>query len=245
MDKEKKIASRWSSNVSAASQFEAVIKDNRLCADRVKKSGLKSENPLMRLMHSNPANADYSSISNITPDISTMSLSTKRMVYPNLVNDEGGKALLSKGIIPSAPPMRYDVANLTSNWYAIEQKHEALRRELDSVDLELQRRETELKSRILASTANSSKGFSRFANNSVVKPGSNICGSGFTWSGGFSNTYKEDFVRHEKLPDPLASHYKKLHSEYGECMRTCDLPEPNIYINPNAPKKFKGTLTRL
>lgn len=238
-DKKSPTKHKFVSCLSATCQLEAMEKEKRIYANRVKATCLKSENPLLRLMQSSPTMADYSAVSMSLAGMSSM----KPIEYPNLVNDERGKHFLSKGIVPSNPPMRYDVVNLMSNWSNIEHKHEVLRRELDSVDLELQRREADLKLKILASTMNSSKGFSRFANNSVIKPGSNVCGSGFAWSGAFSNTYKEDFVKHEKLADPLTEQYKKLHTEYGEYTKTCDLPEPNIYINPNAPKKLKGRTT--
>ena len=43
--------------------------------------------------------------------------------YPNFVDDQGGKSLLSKGALPQQTIMRYDVDLLTSNWHDIELKH--------------------------------------------------------------------------------------------------------------------------
>ena len=43
--------------------------------------------------------------------------------YPNFVDDQGGKSLLSKGALPQQTIMRYDVDLLTANWHDVESKH--------------------------------------------------------------------------------------------------------------------------
>ena len=46
--------------------------------------------------------------------------------YPNFVDDQGGKSLLSKGALPQHTIRRYDIDLLTANWHDIESKHKGI-----------------------------------------------------------------------------------------------------------------------
>ena len=172
--------------------------------------------------------------------------------YPNFVDDGGGKYLLSKGILPSSTIMRHDVQMLTDNWNDVENRHRELQRQLDAVERDLSRHEDSLMKQTSNSLSRSKNGRSpvkdtnvKFVNNSVTKPGSHICGSGFKWAGTTTNGHKRDYGKPRKIfDDPVVKHKAKIQTEYGTYTKECDLPEPLIHVNKTAPFHYKCTMTK-
>ena len=209
--------------------------------------------------------------------------------YPNFVDDQGGKSLLSKGALPQQTIMRYDVDLLTSNWHDVESKHKGnglriifnyyhniqdlsylatlffflftfdlitipsnsyaeLQNQLDAVDKELEKREKSLKAQETSTGINYAGPTTKikFANNSIVKPGSNICGSGFTWSGTFKTSNSSTFRIPQRAfeNEKIRNHTKNIQTEYGIFTKECDLPVGNINVNKSAPLDRRCTLTK-
>jgi hypothetical protein len=234
-------------NLNAGYELELMEREQRARIASVKRQALISQNPLMRAMFSNPVemHVGYDVGSR---DVSIASLTqapSSKPNLPNFVDGQDGKFLLSKGVLPSATIMRHDIGALTSNWHDIETKHRILKAELDAIDSELSEREVAIKRKMKEATNSTHSTNTRFANNAVIKPGSNVCGSGFNWSNTYKPSYKDDYIKPESLfDDPVKNGISKIRTQYGSCTKVCDLPEPSIYVNPLAPYNSRCKVTK-
>ena len=237
------------------SGFEAQILDKELKAivHRQNKNGRNSDDPIVRAMYDpNPKSSDSFDYSTMVykPMKSSHSSSSKMCSskYPNFVDDLGGKVLLSKGILPSAPIMRHDIRLLTDNWQDVEAKHRELKRQLDAVERELVEKETNVRTDgalSRRSVANKQHSVGSFHGNTTVKPGSHICTSGFQWSGTYVSRNKIDYCTPKQVfTDPLSGHKNNIHTEYGQFTKECDLPEPNTHVNKDAPYHSRCKFTK-
>ena len=90
---------------------------------------------------------------------------------------------------------------------------------MDAVDKELEKREKSLKAQETSAGINYAGPTTKikFANNSIVKPGSNICGSGFTWSGTFKASNSSTFRIPQRAfeNEKIRNHTKNIQTEYG------------------------------
>jgi hypothetical protein len=240
MSKDNNVA-KWPQGVSPAFQLRLIEKEKLNIIYNIKKNALASNNPLIKTMHQKPNyDTQYNNSIPVHETFANMSNSFNRKTNVNFVDDENGKHLLSKGILPSATLMRHDVDFLRNNWNTIQDEHNNLKKELDSLDQEITKKESEIKRKMSEISQNSNFYGGRSVNNTFTKPGSRICGSGFTWSSAYKPSHSEDYKIPEKYYiDPVEKGYKNYHSEYGMFTKTCDLPEPSIYVNPNAKKSDK------
>ena len=122
-----------------------------------------------------------------------------------------------------------------------------LQKQLDAVDRELEKRETAIQTRS-SSVSKSIAGPTsiKFANNSIVKPGSNICGSGFTWAGAYKTSNSRTYDNPQKLfeDEKIRNHKRNIQTEYGMFTKECDLPTGNINVNKLAPYDRRCTLSK-
>ena len=116
------------------------------------------------------------------------------------------------------------------------------------MDKELAEREIAIQARE-TSSGNSNIGSVskiKFANHSIVKPGSNICGSGFTWSGSYKTSHNNDYNKPQKVFEDkkLRNHKRNIQTEYGIFTKECDLPVGNINIDKSVPFDRRCTLSK-
>lgn len=156
---------------------------------------------------------------------------------------------------------RPDVQLLVDNWSDIELKHKQLRDELANVERELRDKEDDLKQRFKESqnafhqTFTTQVEYPGTVGSKVLKPGSKILGSSFSWGAkAKASVYTQDLIWPERTLEKalgLDIPHKPLPSTiYGALSRYVDDvgPGTNIYTNPygrkgaSAKPKFYGRL---
>lgn len=159
----------------------------------------------------------------------------------NSLVDGGDRTLLTRGSLPSSIPAKYDSFPDDQDWNKAEVRYRELEKEMKEIDIEIEEKKREVASnrQLMGGAA---------IDNLKPKPGSHVLGSAFKWkSEGTSNG--STYVWHKSKLSPTKSANgvddtsgRNSANQYGFSTKSCDLPEGNILINPNALKKFKGTL---
>ena len=168
-------------------------------------------------------------------------LSKTRLIQPiNLCDDDGGQVILSKGAVPSNIPADWSKLPTLLDWKIAEQKHDELKKELDSLDNEINDRNKRLKNKMdITMSQNTMKlDLSVDPNQAMIESlrgSKSIVGSSFTWGANKeASMTKGDFSWPIKSNE---SNYTITKSQYGPMTKFCDRPEGNIFINKNAKKR--------
>jgi len=168
----------------------------------------------------------------------TVAISAK---LKNSLVDGGDRTMLIRGSLPSSIPAKYDCFPDDEDWNKAEKRYRDLKMEMDQIDTEINDKQREVaEDRKMIGGA--------VVEHLKPKNGSHVVGSAFKWrSEGTANS--ASYVWHSSKLSPTKSgtgtedmSCANSASQYGFSTKSCDLPEGNILINPNAQKKFKGTL---
>ena len=167
---------------------------------------------------------------------------TRLIPSKNLCDDDGGKVLLSKGALPSNIPADWSKLPTLLDWKIAEQKHDELKKELDSLDDEIKSRNRLLKSSIDNTMRNNTIHMDpsidpKQAMTETLRGSASIVGSSFTWGANKdASMTKGDFSWPDKIDQ---SAYTITKTQYGSFTKFCDRPEGNIFINKQAKTRKK------
>ena len=229
MDKKKTPLPRQETNPSKSDVFfrELVSKEKNLLVEQLRHGAKLSQNPVIRSMHlGKPIFYDRPQDSVSRP--LTQSALYRRSEESMVLSD--GANVLSRGPLPSSVHADYSKLPTFAKWSDAESRHEALVQELNQLDDAIASKEMEMRRKTLEQGASGKTASLQIAALSV-KPGSAIVGSAFQWQdAGRTSTVKSDF----DWPSADSLREAPKASKYGLLTRTCDIPEANTHINPNA-----------
>jgi len=240
---------------------EILKKEHRLTYQSIKSRADKSQNLLFKAMNhdgiyfdggSNTSNSSIYNVSNGLGNNTIMTEShfirntkdtlnkTRLIQSMNLCDDNNGEILLTKGAVPSNIPADWSKLPTLLDWKIAEQKHDELKKELDSLDSEIRDRNKRLKNKMdITMSQNTMKlDLSVDPNQAMIESlrgSKSIVGSSFTWGANKeASMTKGDFSWPSKSNE---STYTITKTQYGQMTKMCDRPEGNIFINKNAKKR--------
>ena len=235
---------------------EILTKEHRLSYQSIKARADKSQNLLFKAMNHDGIHFDGGgSIYNVSNGLSNNNTMTEshftrntkdtlnktRLIQSiNLCDDNDGEILLSKGAVPSNIPADWSKLPSLLDWKIAEQKHDELKKELDSLDNEIRDRNKRLKGKMdVTMSRNTMKlDLTVDPNQAMIESlrgSKSIVGSSFTWGANKeASMTKGDFSWPIKSNE---SNYTSSKTQYGPMTKFCDRPEGNIFVNKNAKKR--------